>query len=242
MPELPNHPHAKMLDTYRKKRPRLLRWIVYAALSIVGLLVFVFLLGLVVGKPKSDDVTTLVREASTDPSIAERAGITGNFREAGSAAPLPPPGLMGSFYWSSRPSGADAEIVTFDTMAHATAAFDLFRSNSSASLLVSETEGTTVYQEFSIGRVDSPVKKVFRCAQREETYACGSIPAGVPAIVTIRQTRKADWLQPKPETDNDDPMAGFRRLSAKTDSMADEMQLVDDTLQRLGIGEQKAKQ
>jgi len=71
MPELPNHPHAKMLDTYRKKRPRLLRWIVYAALSIVGLLVFVFLLGLVVGKPKSDDVTTLVQEAQARGLIAD---------------------------------------------------------------------------------------------------------------------------------------------------------------------------
>lgn len=242
MPEVSQpQPKPIMLDTDKKKRPRWLRWIGYVGLTVLGLFLFFFFIGLFVGKA-GDDATAILHKAATDQAFATSAGITGTLHEAGSEARVPPPGLKANFYWS-RPSRSDAEIVTFDTAEHAKAAFEFFTSNSPSSLLVSDAEGTTVYSEFSKGRVDSPVEKVFRCAQREHTYACGSIPAGVPAIVTVRLLMDADWNAPSSGTSDEDVMAAMQRKFAKTDVAAKEMAEVDNALQRLGIGTpERAKQ
>ena len=235
-------PKPTMLDTDKKKRPRWMRWIGYVGLTVLGLFLFFFFIGLFVGRA-GDEATAILRKAAKDQAFAASAGITGTLHEAGSEATVPPPGLKANFYWSSRPSGVDAEITTFDTVDHAKAAFEFFKSNSPSSLLVPDAEGTTVYGEFSKGRVDSPVEKVFRCAQRAHTYACGSMPAGIPAIVTVRMVMEADWNAPSGGASDEDmlaALAAMQRKFAKTDVAAKEMGDVDRALQRLGIGTPEA--
>jgi hypothetical protein len=237
-----------------QKPPRKwLRYLVYAVLIVFGLFVALVILGMLVGKRKSDDITAVLRRVDTDPAarndpaFAGAAGITGKFHEIGPEAPRPPLGLKGNFYWSLRPGGADAEITTFDTTEHAAAAFELFKGSDPSSLLVAPENTsasevtTTAYQEFSRGNIHSLVTKVFRCAQREHTYSCGSIVAAAPAIVTIRLALEADWHRSPSDDANEDPFAGLERLSAKTDRMAKEVHDVEETLQRLGVGSPKTK-
>lgn len=230
-----SQPAAKptMLDNDHKKRPRWLRWVGMLALVVVGVFAFFVLIGVLVGKPKAD-VTDILRRASNDSAFATRAGLAGKVGETALGDSASSTGLKAVFDWPSQTRGAEFEIATFETAEQAQAAFDLFRANSSGSLLVPDTEGTIVYGEFSKGRVDSPVTKVFRCAERRHDYACGSVHAGAPAIVIVRLAVDAEWQQT--EGSDEDPMVVMQRKFAKSDAAAEEIGRVDTALLKLGIG------
>lgn len=234
----------------KKRRPLWQRIIIYAVLAVVAIVVFLFILGLIVGKPKDTDITSVLRRTTTDLTFGTQAGMTGKFGEAASLVRDPPAGLKATFSWTSRPSGIDAEITTFDTEAHATAAFEQLRDGGSSSLLFPELPDeavTTEYQGFTQTREDSAITKKFECGQREHEYACGSIVVGVPAIVVLREPMEADWHKPGVDTFNaadpgsDDPevaMKGMEAMAAKfdkSDKLSKEMREIDKTLQRLGI-------
>jgi hypothetical protein len=243
-PNAADHPPVSTPSTRagvpKKRRPLWLRIIIYATLTLVGLFVFFFIIGLIVGKPRDSDVTSVLRKVATDPSAAARAEISGKFVEAGSRSRTPLDGHKATFYWSLRPSGFDAEITTFDTETHAAAAFAQIKDGDPGSLLFpAQDEGTTVSNDFTTGRVDSPVTKEFHCAQREHFYACASIAAGVPAIVSLREPFEADWhRRPANDAASEDPeaaMAAMEATSKKTDKVADEMLVIDKTLHGLGL-------
>ncbi|MBK7283961.1 MAG: hypothetical protein IPI83_05855 [Sphingomonadales bacterium] len=126
------------------------------------------------------------------------------------------------------------DIATVDTQANATAAFQRFKDDGTSHCW-SNPKRPAVTDSFSKGRVDSKVEKEFHCAQREHQYSCGSIPAGLPAIVIMRLPMEADWQQGSPAATEDDPMAGLERTFAKTDAQAKAIQLVDERLQMLGL-------
>ena len=237
----------------KKRRPLWLRIIIYVVLAVVAIFVFLFFLGLIVGKPKDTDVTSVLRRAATDLAFGAQAGMTGKFGESGSLARVPPAGLKATFSWSSRPSGIDAEITTFDTIAHASAAFEQLENGGASSLLFPESPDqvvTTEYQGFTQGREDSPITKKVECGQREHEYACGSVVGGVPAIVVVREPLEADWHKPGVDTFNAaDPgsddlevaMKGMEAMAAKldkSDKLSKEMREIDKTLQRLGLSVQ----
>ena len=235
--------NADVRDRQAKKPTGWLRWIGFGVLAVVGLIAFLLIIGLL-ARGKIHDATIILRRASTDPGFAASGGISGKFVEAGYEAPVPPLGAKANFYWSSRPTGADVEITTFDTAAHAMAAFDLFADDNRRSLLMPPAEGevsTTVYENFSKGRIDRKAEKIYRCAQREHAYACGSIPAGVPAIVVIRLPLEADWHGPSSGDVEKDPMAAMERAFAKTNTVAAETGQVEQTLGRIGLGEPRSK-
>lgn len=218
-----------------QKRPLWLRLIIYAGLAIVGLILLLLIIGILVGKSGSKDVTAALRKAAGDPALAAKAGFTGTIEETTPAAAGSSPGFQANFHWLPGNNGVQVDIATFDTQANATAAFQRFKDDGTNSLLVEPEEGTTVTDSFSKGRVDSKVEKEFHCAQREHQYSCGSIPAGLPAIVIMRLPMEADWQQGSPAATEDDPMAGLERTFAKTDAQAKAMRLVDERLQMLGL-------
>lgn len=234
----------------KQRRPLWLRIIIYAVLAVVGIFVFLMILGSIVGKPKDTDVTSVLRRVTTGLAFGTQAGMIGKFGEAASLARDPPAGLKATFSWTSRPSGIDAEITTFDTDAHAAAAFEQFQSGGPSSLLFPELRDeavTTEYQGFTQTREDSPITKKFECGQREHEYACGSVVGGVPAIVVLREPLEADWHKPGVDTFNaadpgsDDPevaMKGMEAMAAKfdkSDKLSKELHEIDKTLRRLGL-------
>jgi hypothetical protein len=222
------------LDPILKKRPRWWwRWIRNTILAILVLFIGIILLGVIVGKQKDTDVTSVMRDAASDQKVASEAGITGNIVEGLPAVLTAPPGFKANFQWIQPASGAQVNVATFDTDANAAAAFELFKGSSPGSLIAGPEEGTTIFGGFSRGLVGTEVKKQFNCAQREHLYSCGSIPIGIPAIVTIRLPMEANWDKPAPE--DEDPLAGLERTFGKTNKMADEMMVVDKSLQRLGL-------
>lgn len=221
--------------TDRKKRPIWLRFIIYSCLTIVGLFVLLMIIGILAGKSGTKDVTSALRKAAGDPTLATKAGFTGTIAETTPAAAPSSPGFQTNFHWLPGTNGIQIDIATFDTVANATTAFKLFKDDGGHSLLVGPKDGTTVYDSFSKGRVDSKIAKEFHCAQRKHQYSCGSIPAGLPAIVIMRLPMEANWHQSAPASTDDNPMAGLERTFAKTDAQAKAMRLVDERLQRLGL-------
>lgn len=219
----------------RQKRPIWLRLIMYSGLAIVGLFVLLLIIGIPMGKSDAQDVTSALRKAAGDPALAAKAGFTGTIEETTPAAAAASPGFQANFHWLPGTDGVQVDIATFDTVANAATAFQRFKDDATNSLLIEPEEGTTVTDSFSKGRVDSKVEKEFHCAQREHQYSCGSIPAGLPAIVIMRLPMEADWLQNAPVVTEGDPMAGLERTFAKTDAQAKAMRLVDERLQMLGL-------
>lgn len=211
------------------KRPRLGRWFAVIILLPVAAFVLLVVIGMFAPKPKPTDATSILRGLASDPMLATKAGIEGNLAET--SAPGAPPGIQAEFLWTARPGALDADIATFDTIEHATAGFETFKEP--GSLLVPADDGDTRYSG-TLTDANSPAERRFYCAENAKGFACGSISAGLPVIVILRQPLETEVQKYDPS----DPMSAFRQMDqskARTDRMSRDMLEVDAVLQRLGI-------
>ena len=201
-------------------------------LGIVGVLALLLIIGV---KPGGGDPAKILRRAIADPAFAAKRGVTGRLVEGTAPVSTPPPGLNGHFTWMRKPD-VEVRIDTFDTVAHAQAAFETFKGGGGESLLVPDTDDTTVYEKISKGRVDSKVLKPYRCAERRHTYACGTPFVGAPAIIIVSLPIDADW-RPRPEARNlEEAMARMDKAFSKSDPATNEAVEVTAILKRLGVG------
>lgn len=98
-----------------------------------------------------------------------------------------PPGWTAHFTWSRRPSSG-ANIDVFDTQAHAAAALEQVSGGPASLLLIPNPDGKTRYVAMDIAAPDGGTTYPMRCAFRIRSFYCSTIPAGVPAIVTVQVT------------------------------------------------------
>ncbi|MBK7283960.1 MAG: hypothetical protein IPI83_05850 [Sphingomonadales bacterium] len=81
-----------------QERPLWLRLIIYAGLAIVGLILLLLIIGILVGKSGSKDVTAALRKAAGDPALAAKAGFTGTIEETTPAAAESSPNFQANFH------------------------------------------------------------------------------------------------------------------------------------------------
>jgi len=208
------------------KRPRWGRILAIILAVPVAIFVYFFIVG--PPKPPPTDATSVLRALAKDPTLASKAGIEGNFIET---SPIPGPmGLEGEFLWSQ--SGKpDAEIYTFEGPMSTTGIFEKLKEP--GSLLVPGSDSDARYSSI-YSDANSPAEKRYDCAETTKGFACGSITAGLPVIVILRQP-----LEAKVERyDSSDPMSAFRKIdqdNARTNAISDRMVAIDRVLQQLGI-------
>lgn len=96
-----------------------------------------------------------------------------------------PQGWTAHFSWS-RTGSSGANIDVFDTQQHAADALRQVMDGPASLLLIPNPDGKTRYVAMDIAAPNGGATYDMRCAVRTRSFYCSTIPAGVPAIVTVQ--------------------------------------------------------